>query len=371
MSKSTGMKMMHHNAKIQLRVRQLSGIVDCRMIDLRSDTLTVPDEGMRAAMANAHVGDDVYAEDPTVELLQQRIADMFGTEASLFVPSGTMGNQICLALHASTGDEVIAEHDAHIFHYENAATSVVARAQIHRIQSVSGEMLLDEIRSAIRPSAYYYPRTAVIAVENAHNRHGGTVVSTPYLRQLRTLAHEVQLPMHCDGARLWNAMIATGTDPRTYGEIFDTLSVCLSKGLGAPVGSMILGTRANIERARRWRKMLGGGMRQVGILAAAGLYALETNLPKLADDHRRARAFAEGLSLINGVSVDRARIQTNIVAFTVEGWQDAAFVDACRLRGLRIAPIRAGVMRAVMYHQIDDQAVEKALEVVRRVIEKR
>lgn len=341
------------------------------MIDLRSDTLTVPDEGMRAAMANARVGDDVYSEDPTVEELQARVAALFGKEAALFVPSGTMGNQICLALHASTGEEVIAEHDAHIFHYENAATSVVARAQIHRIRSTAGEMDLDEVRDAVRPSAYYYPRTAVIAVENTHNRHGGTVVSMPYLMQLRAIAHEHNLPMHCDGARLWNAMVATGTEASTYGEVFDTLSVCLSKGLGAPVGSLILGSRDYVERARRWRKMLGGGMRQTGILAAAGIYALETVLPRLGDDHRRARAFAEGLASIHGIEIDLARVQTNIVAFAVPGWDDMAFVQACREGGLRIAPIRAGVMRAVMYHQVSDADVEHALNVVRAVLENR
>ncbi len=341
------------------------------MIDLRSDTLTVPDEGMRVAMANARVGDDVYSEDPTVEELQARVAALFGKEAALFVPSGTMGNQICLALHASTGEEVIAEHDAHIFHYENAATSVVARAQIHRIRSTAGEMDLDEVRDAVRPSAYYYPRTAVIAIENTHNRHGGTVVSTPYLMQLRAIAHEYNLPMHCDGARLWNAMVATGTEASTYGELFDTLSVCLSKGLGAPVGSLILGSRDHVERARRWRKMLGGGMRQTGILAAAGIYALETILPKLGDDHRRALRFAEGLSSIDGVQIDFERVQTNIIAFSVPGWDDMAFVQACREHDLRIAPIRAGVMRAVMYHQVDDAAVDLALDVIRRVLENR
>ena len=341
------------------------------MIDLRSDTLTVPDEGMRAAMANARVGDDVYSEDPTVEHLQDRVADMFGCEAALFVPSGTMGNQICLALHASTGDEVIAEHDAHIFHYENAATSVVARAQIHRISSVAGEMDLNQVREAVRPSAYYYPRTAVIAVENTHNRHGGTVVSAQYLTQLRELATAHNLPMHCDGARLWNAMVATGTSARAYGDMFDTLSVCLSKGLGAPVGSLILGTRSNIERARRWRKMLGGGMRQTGILAAAGLYALDTILPKLVDDHRRAQTFAQALAEIEGVMIDLTRVQTNIVAFSVPGWQDAAFVQACQQQGLRIAPIRSGVMRAVMYHQISDDACNEASGIVRRVLENR
>lgn len=339
------------------------------MIDLRSDTLTVPDEGMRAAMASARVGDDVYSEDPTVEHLQERVAAMFGKEAALFVPSGTMGNQICLALHASTGDEVIAEHDAHIFHYENAATSVVARAQIHRIRSVAGEMDLNEVRDAVRPSAYYYPRTAVIAVENTHNRHGGTVVSTAYLNDLRSIAIAHNLPMHCDGARLWNAMVATGTDARTYGALFDTLSVCLSKGLGAPVGSLILGSREAIERARRWRKMLGGGMRQTGILAAAALYALDAVFPTLAGDHRRAQTFAKGLAETDGVTINLDRVQTNIVAFSIPRWSDAEFVSACQQQGLRIAPIRAGVMRAVMYHQIDDAAVEQAIAVIRNVLE--
>jgi threonine aldolase len=339
-----------------------------RVIDLRSDTLTVPDAGMRRAMAEAPVGDDVYSEDPTVNSLQERVAAMFGMQAALFVPSGTQGNQISLALHASTGDEVIAEAGAHIFHYENAATSVVARAQIHGVASDAGQMPLDSVRSAIRPTAYYYPRTAVIAVENSHNRHGGTVLSSSYLRQLHAVASEYGLPIHCDGARIWNAMVSTGESPLAYGQIFTTMSVCLSKGLGAPVGSLIIGTRELIERARRWRKMLGGGMRQVGVLAAAGHYALDNILPLLPHDHRRAREFAERIGASERVSIDLGRVQTNVVVFSISGMDDASFIDACAWRGLRIAPISAGRIRAVFYHQISDDDAATAAEIVLDVL---
>lgn len=340
------------------------------MIDLRSDTLTVPDDGMRQAMAMAKVGDDVYSEDPTVLQLQDRVASMFAKEAALFVPSGTQGNQICIALHATTGEEVIAERNAHIFHYENAATSVIARAQIHALDSESGSMVLEDVLAAIRPTAYYYPRTALIAVENTHNRHGGTVLSMSYLRNLRQIATREGLPVHCDGARIWNAMTATGTSAAEYGELFDTMSVCLSKGLGAPVGSLILGSREMIERARRWRKMLGGGMRQVGILAAAGLYALDVNLPKLTADHQRAKAFANELSTMDGLEIELSRVQTNVVAFRVPTFTDAAFVEACFSKGLRVAPIKPGTMRAVFYHQVSDADAATAVDVIRNVLNK-
>ncbi len=338
------------------------------MIDLRSDTLTVPDEGMRQAMASAPVGDDVYSEDPTVEALQSRVAELFGKEAALFVPSGTQGNQICLALHASTGDEIICERDAHIFHYENAAASVVARAQLHGVPSQYGAMSIDDIERAIRPSAYYYPKTAAIAIENTHNRHGGTVVPLDHLRSIRDLAEHRGLAMHCDGARLWNAITATGVEARQYGEIFDTLSVCMSKGLGAPVGSLIIGSREHIERARRWRKMLGGGMRQVGILAAAAAYSLDVNLAKLAGDHRHAQQFATGLAQHPRVVIDTARVQTNIVVFQVSGMDDAHVVAACAQRGLRIAPIYPGTLRAVIYHQVSTEMVTNAVAILHDVL---
>jgi threonine aldolase len=338
------------------------------MIDLRSDTLTTPDEGMRHAIANAPVGDDVYSEDPTVERLQQRVAEMFGKEAALFVPSGTQGNQICLALHASTGDEIICEKDAHIFHYENAATSVIARAQLHGIPSEYGAMPLELIEQAIRPTAYYYPKTAAIAVENTHNRHGGTVVPLEHLKSIRSIAQHNGLALHCDGARIWNAITASGVSAKEYGEIFDTLSVCMSKGLGAPIGSLIVGSRQHIERARRWRKMLGGGMRQVGVLAAAAMYALDVTLAKLARDHEHARMLAESLAKHPKVLIDMNRVQTNIVVFTVEGVNDAQFVADCAERGLRIAPIYPGTMRAVMYHQVTSEMVYRAAAILHDVL---
>ena len=338
------------------------------MIDLRSDTLTTPDEGMRAAMAAAPVGDDIYAEDPTVNALQERVADMFGFEAALFVPSGTQGNQICIALHTGTGEEVIAERDAHIFHYENAATSVIARGQIHAIPSETGMMPIEAIREAVRPSAYYYPRTSLIAVENTHNRHGGTVLSLDYLKDVRALADELGLPLHCDGARIWNAMAATGVSAREYGSLFDSMSVCLSKGLGAPVGSIILSTKELITNAWRWRKMLGGGMRQTGILAAAGHYALDHILPKLGEDQAKAQRFAEMIADHPDVEIDMSRVQTNIVMFRVKG-ADAPFMEAMHERGVRVAPIRPGVMRAVMYHQISMDQAETAAQAVREALD--
>jgi len=339
-------------------------------IDLRSDTLTTPDEGMRMAMANAVVGDDVYSEDPTVEALQVRVAEMFGKEAALFVPSGTQGNQICLALHAQTGEEIVCDRDAHIFHYENATASVIARAQLHGIASTNGAMPLDLVEQAIRPKAYYYPRTAAIAIENTHNRHGGTVVPFEHLKAIHALAKQHALGLHCDGARIWNAMVASGVSAAQYGELFDTLSVCLSKGLGAPVGSLILSTRENIERARRWRKMLGGGMRQAGVLAAAANYALDTYLSELTMDHAHAHRFASALNEHPRVQVDLERVQTNIVVFRVDGIADAELVDACARRGLRLAPIYPGAMRVVMYHQISTQMVDQAIAILLDVLPK-
>lgn len=334
------------------------------MIDLRSDTLTTPDQGMRAAMAAAVVADDVYGEDPTVNTLQDRVAAMFGKEAALFVPSGTMGNQICLALHGGAGDEVIAEHHAHIFHYENGAASTISRMQVHRIASEAGAMQLADIEEAIRPREYYYPRTKLIAVENTHNRHGGTVLSMDYLRALSTFARERSIALHCDGARIWNACTYLGVSYHHMAECFDTMSVCLSKGVGAPVGSLILGSRGHIEQARRWRKMLGGGLRQSGVLAAAASYALDEVLPKLAQDHANAKAFASIISEEPSITIDLDRVQTNIVVFRVP-MDDGEFLEKTRTRGVRLGLISPGVVRAVFYHQIESsQAVEAANEVV-------
>ncbi len=337
------------------------------MIDLRSDTLTVPTDEMLEAMARARVGDDVYGEDATVNALQERLAAMFGMEAALFVPSGTMGNQICLALHGGAGDEVIADANAHIFHYENGAASVISRVQLRGIPTSNGELPLDEVLDAIRPSAYYYPKTALVAVENTHNRLGGTVLSMEYLEALRDLAHTVGIPLHCDGARIWNACVALDVPYHVMGTMFSTMSVCLSKGLGAPAGSVILSSREKIDAARRWRKMLGGGMRQVGVLAAAAQYALDSILPLIPADHSHAELFASALENIPGIQIEAWRVQSNIVLFKVP-LSDADFVSELAECGVRVAPIYPGVMRAVFYHQISTADVLMAAEAVERVV---
>lgn len=338
------------------------------MIDLRSDTLTRPTPAMRDAMARAQVGDDVYAEDPTVNQLQDRLADMFGVEAALFVPSGTMGNQISIAVHAPAGTEVIVDADAHVFHYENAATSVIARAQLMPIRSDRGAMPLDDVRRAIRPKAYYYPQTVLIAVESTHNRHGGTIPSLEWIRSLKDLATAEGLALHLDGARVWNAIAAGYGQPRDYGALFDSISVCLSKGLGAPVGSVVLGSRVFIEKARRWRKMLGGGLRQSGTLAAACLIALDEIMPILGEDQRRARRFASAIANDARIRLDVDRVESNIVAFQMPGIDDAVVVRECEDRGLRIAPITPGTLRAVWYHEITDAQTDVAAEILLDVV---
>ncbi|HPU23782.1 MAG TPA: GntG family PLP-dependent aldolase [Candidatus Kapabacteria bacterium] len=340
------------------------------MIDLRSDTLTRPDEAMRQALANAEVGDDVYGEDPTANLLQERIADYFGKEAALFVPSGTMSNQLSLKVLTSPGDEIIADADAHIFYYETAAPSIVSNVQIRTIRSQFGFPDLNDIERSIRPDIYYFPRTSVICVENTHNRHGGTIAPIEYIQQLRDLANSYNIKLHLDGARIWNAIVETGIDGTSYAKYFDTISVCLSKGLGAPVGSLLISSAEYIEKARHWRKILGGGMRQVGILAAAGLYALDNNLPRLKADHENARLFASLLSEIEVIKVDMARIQTNIVRFELAtSINPLDFIEKCKKNGLLLSHFDGQIIRAVFYLEITSEQARTASEIIKYVLQ--
>ncbi len=338
------------------------------MIDIRSDTVTTPTAGMRKAMASAEVGDDVFSEDPTINKLQETVAELFGKEDSLFVPSGCMGNQICLALHAGTGDEVIVESESHIFHYETTAPSIIARVQLHCVPSPSGEMGIEQIKSAIRPDAYYFPRTRLVCVENSHNRYGGTVSTPAYFSKLKSLCKKNGLALHCDGARIWNAVVATGADLRDFARHCDTMSVCLSKGLGAPIGSMIVGSKEHCREARRWRKILGGGMRQAGVLAAAGLYALEHHREGIADDHRNAALFAEMLNNSGTIIVDNYPTQSNIVVFRPRATMaPAELIRRCQLSGLRISTGReGGWMRAVFHHQVSRKQTKSAAEILLR-----
>jgi threonine aldolase len=284
-----------------------------KVIDLRSDTVTKPTPAMRRAMAQADVGDDVFGEDPTVNRLQERAAELFGREAALFVPSGTMGNQIAIKVHTQPGDEVILEEASHIFNSEMAMMAAFSGVIPRPIPSERGWLRWEQIESAIRPNVYYYAQTRLICLENTHNFKGGSIYPLEWAREIIEKAHERGLKVHLDGARIFNAAVATGRSVKELTEGFDSVMFCLSKGLGAPVGSMLVGSAEFIEKARRVRKMLGGGMRQVGILAAAGLYALEHHIERLAEDHENAQILAQALREIPEVRLEH--VETNIIIF--------------------------------------------------------
>ncbi len=276
-----------------------------KIIDLRSDTVTRPSQEMRKAMYEAEVGDDVFREDPTVNKLEEYAANLLGKEAALFVSSGVMGNQICLNVLTNPGDEVICERDAHIFNYESGSPAAISGIQLLPVDGIKGVMSASDVEKYIRPtSAYYMPRSKVIAVENTHNRASGAIQPLDKIIELKKVAKKYNLLYHLDGARIWNASVETGISVKEYASHFDTISCCLSKGLGAPVGSIIAGSKEFIQEAFRVRKAWGGGMRQVGILAAAGLYALQNNFERLKEDHQKAKLLGEALNEIKNIEID-------------------------------------------------------------------
>ncbi len=341
-----------------------------KFIDLRSDTVTKPSQPMRDAMARAEVGDDVFGEDPTVNRLQEKVAGLLGKEAALFVPSGTMGNQICIKTHTLPGDEVIAERGAHIFNYETAAAAFLSSVQIHPIEGVHGAIAPSDIRKAIRPQYYYMPRTRLIALENTHNRAGGTIYPIGLIKEIHDLARSAGIKLHLDGARIWNASVATGITPREYASYFDSVSVCLSKGLGAPVGSVIAGEKEFIEHARHYRKIFGGGMRQAGILAAAGIFALDNNITRLAEDHRKASFLARELSQVKGFRIDTATVQTNIIIIDVEqtGKKPEEILGRLRERGVLLTAGNYMGLRAVTHLDVSEEEVRRAASIIREVL---
>jgi len=334
-----------------------------KSIDLRSDTVTRPGPGMRAAMAEAEVGDDVYGEDPCVNRLQEEAARLLGKQAALFVPSGTMANQAALASLASPGDVILAGRDAHILVYESGAPWALFGLGVQTIGE-DGSFDGSEVRAALAPSEDHFAPTRILAAENTHNRAGGSVFPLEKLRDAAATAREAGLALHLDGARLFNAVAATGVPASTWAEPFDTVSFCLSKGLGAPVGSLICASQEGIQRVHRLRKRLGGGMRQAGILAAAGLYALEHHLERLSDDHLHAQQLAAGLEAL-GLRVE-PKPQTNMVFFEIG--DTLAFRDACAQRDLFVNPVSATRFRAVTHLDVSSADIDDALGRIREIL---
>jgi threonine aldolase len=340
-----------------------------QIIDLRSDTVTRPSQAMREAMANAIVGDDVFGEDPTVNDLQQSVAALLGKESALFVPSGCMSNQLALKAHTNAGDEVIMEQDAHMFNYETAAPAVLSSVQVKTIPGIRGVFRADDLLPHIRPALYYMPKTKVICIENTHNRAGGTIFPLEEIKKISSFCKDQGILFHLDGARLWNASVATGIPVKEWAKYFDSVSVCFSKGLGAPVGSAICGTQQFVATARKWRKVFGGGMRQSGIIAAGALFALRNNIDRLREDHEKAEFFAREISKISSFEIDLESVQTNIVLVDVRktGNTPQQVIDSLKEQGVLISGGTFTKFRAVMHLDVSMQQIEHAVEVIKKI----
>jgi len=339
-------------------------------IDLRSDTVTQPTSGMRKAMAGAEVGDDVFGEDPTVNALQEKVAKILGKEAAIFVPSGTMANQLSIRSHTQPGDEVIVEATSHPYNFEGGAGAAISGVQFYCLQGVRGILHTSQIEEAIRPTDHHFPVTKLICLENTHNRGGGSVYPLERMAEISRLAKARELLIHLDGARLWNASIATGVRPGEYAQWADSVSVCLSKGLGCPIGSLVAGSETFVDRVHRFRKMFGGGMRQVGIIAAAGIYALDHHIERLKEDHQNAKRLAFGLKEFKGVSITPDDVQTNIVIFDVAstGMTAPAVAEAMKGEGVLIHPISKTQIRLVTHLDVTSEDIDTALKVFEKVL---
>jgi threonine aldolase len=337
-------------------------------IDLRSDTVTRPTPAMRAAMAAAEVGDDVLGDDPTVIALQDKVAKLLGKEAACFVPSGTMANQTAIRAHTEPGDEVLAHEGSHIIHYETGSPAALSGVMIRPINGESGLYDVEDFEELVRPQSSHFARSRLLLIENTHNRGGGSVWPLEQSTRVARRGRELGLRTHLDGARLWNACIATGTTPAEYAAPFDTVSCCFSKGLGAPAGSAVAGDRETITRVHRFRKMFGGTMRQSGILAAACVHAIEHHMVRLSDDHANAARLAAGLAKVSGISVERASPRTNMVFFTLEAGLPAA-AEFCRTLesfGVRVLPNGPRRVRAVCHLDVSSADVDRAVHTIAR-----
>lgn len=336
------------------------------IIDLRSDTVTQPTEAMRSAMMQAPLGDDVLGDDPTVIALQEKLAALLGKEAACFVPSGTMANQSAIRALTEPGDEIICHKDSHIIHYETGAPAVISGCMIAAAEGPRGMFSLDTFNSLVRPDIIHAARTRLLVIENTHNRGGGSVWPIDQVKALTGRARELGMKCHLDGARLWNASVASGIPPREYAKHFDTVSTCFSKGLGAPVGSAVAGDRATIAKVARIRKMLGGAMRQSGLLAAAAIHALDHHVERLKDDHANAKRLAEGLATVRGLAVNPADVETNIVYIQVDASLGSAreFCERLSARGVRVLPTGPRTFRAVTHLDVTREQIDRALEAI-------
>jgi threonine aldolase len=340
------------------------------LIDLRSDTVTRPTPAMRAAMAAAEVGDDVFDDDPTVHRLQERVAALLGKEAALFVPSGTMSNQICVKAHTQPGDELLCEAGCHVYNSEAGGPAVLSGVTCRTLKGDYGILDVSQMDGKIRPDDEHLVRTRLVCLENTHNRGGGRIYPIEKIQAIGTWARRNGLGMHLDGARLWNAVVATGIAAAEWARHFDSVSVCFSKGLGAPLGSALAGPREFVVRGRRIRKLLGGGMRQVGVVAAAALYALEHHVARLAEDHRHARLIAQAIADTPGLRLDPPEVETNLIWFQVD--PDAGTADdlAAKLkqRGVLVHMAGPQTLRAATHLDVTAAQAERAAETIRRAV---
>jgi threonine aldolase len=340
-----------------------------QLIDLRSDTVTKPTAAMREAMVRAEVGDDVFGDDPTVKALESQTAELLGKEAALFVPSGTMANQLAIRSHTEPGDEILVEANAHIYYYEGGGPAALSGVMCRCINGQRGIFTGADVEAALRLADPHFPRTRLVCLENTHNRGGGKIWSIGQVQEVAAAARKHGLQLHLDGARLWNASVAAGIPERDYAAYFDTVSVCFSKGLGAPVGSALAGPKAFIERARRFRRMFGGGMRQAGIIAAGALFALANHRARLAEDHANAKALASGLAAVNGLEAAPAEVETNMVRFRVRALPAQQLVDRLRAQGVLLLAVGPDTIRAVTSLMVSSDDIRAAVAVVSRALE--
>ncbi len=340
------------------------------MIDLRSDTATRPSPEMRVAIANAEVGDDVLGEDPTMNLLEARTAEILGKEAAVYMPSGTMTNQVAVRTHTEPGDEILLDRDTHIYYYEAGAPSALSGVMVRLIDGKRGIFAPSDVEAAVRPGNIHFPIAKLLVIENTHNRGGGAVWPLPAIAAASEAARAHGLKVHLDGARLWNASAATGIPEAEYAKYFDSVSVCFSKGLGAPVGSALAGTKEFIERARRFRKQFGGGMRQAGMMAAGALYALEHNRARLVEDHANAKLLASGIRDLPGVELDISSVETNIVMFRVTSRPASELSGLLREKGLLMNANGPETIRAVTHLDVSRADIERAVEIMRTLMSK-